>query len=107
MRRPRINPKRDHQRRRPKVVNNFIRVAVGPAILYLTIGSNKPVKLLRDDVTKIEADTRKMIEELNESELESAMTSLGIQSLGLTDDEKKIIDLASRYVLAGYFILDN
>jgi surfactin synthase thioesterase subunit len=96
---------RAHHKRRVRVVKGLMRVAIGPTILYLTIGTNNPVKILREDVERIETDTRKQIEEMEEEELQQAMNHLNIESLSLTDDEQLIVQLASKYILAGYFIL--
>lgn len=76
-------------------------------MLYLTAGTNRAVKLLRDDMETLETDTRKHIEEMTEEELDQAMVRLGIKSIALTDDEKLLVKLASKYVLIGYFLLSN
>lgn len=82
-----------------------MRVGVGPTILYLAAGTNNTYKFSREDVEKLEDNTRKMVEELTEEEIKQAAGDLGIESVTLTDDEKLIAQLASKYVLAGYFIL--
>ncbi|MFW9843670.1 MAG: hypothetical protein ACFFEV_03765 [Candidatus Thorarchaeota archaeon] len=96
---------RAHHKRRVRVVKGMMRVAVGPTILYLAIATDNPVKILKEDVDRIEDETKKQIEELEEDELRQAMEYLKIESLSLTDDEKLIVQLASKYFLAGYFIL--
>jgi len=82
-----------------------MRVAVGPAIVYLAAGTNNAYKLTRENVEILEVDTRKMVEELTEDEVRKTMDKLNVKSLPLTDDEEQIVRLASKYVLAGYFIL--
>ncbi|MHA2027476.1 MAG: hypothetical protein ACW98U_16375 [Candidatus Thorarchaeota archaeon] len=42
-----------------------------------------------------------------EAELVEEMERLGIDPLSLNDDEIQIVKLASKYVLAGYFLLTN
>ena len=77
-------------------------------MLYLVAGSDRSVKLQREDVRRLESDTGKHIEEMNnEEELVEAMERLGIVALSLTDDEKHMVHLASKYVLAGYFLTDQ
>lgn len=98
-------PTRAHHKRRVRVVKGMMRVAIGPTILYLAIVTNNPVKILREDVDRIENDTKKQIEEMEEEELRQTMDHLSIESHSLTDDEKLIVQLASKYILAGYFIL--
>ena len=98
-------PMRAHHKRRVRVVKGMMRVAIGPTILYLAIATNNPVKLLREDVDRIEDDAMKQVEELEEEELRQTMERLNIESYSLTDDEKLIVQLASKYILAGYFIL--
>ena len=105
MRRPAIRPPRGTKRVKPRVVKGFMRIAVGSEILYLTAGTNNTVKLLRENVGKIEEDSRKQIEEMTEEELEESMNRLGMKSIALTEDEKLIAKLASKYILAGYFIM--
>jgi len=100
-------PSRGSRKKRPRMVKGLLRIGTGAAILYLTAGTNRGIKLLRDDVQRIEDDTRKHVEEMEEEELELAMERLGIKSGTLTDDEQQIVRLASKYVLAGYFILGS
>lgn len=76
-------------------------------MLYLVAGTDRAVKIKREDVRRIEDATRKMVEEMLEGELNDAMENLGIHTLALTDDEKQITILASKYVLAGYFLLTS
>ncbi|MGY5880338.1 MAG: hypothetical protein RTV31_08805 [Candidatus Thorarchaeota archaeon] len=83
----------------------MMRIGVGSSILYLSAGTNNAVKLHREDVEILETDTRKQIEEMTEEELQRAMDLLDIKSIALTKDEKLIVMLASKYILAGYFIL--
>jgi hypothetical protein len=56
---------------------------------------------------RLETATGKHIEEMYENDLVGEMESLGIKSISLTDDEKQIVYLASKYVLAGYFLLSG
>ena len=100
-------PDSGQRRRRPRVVKELLRVGVGPAMLYLIAGTDRSVKLKREDTKKLEMETGKYIEEMYEEELTREMQRLGISSLSLTDDEKQIARLASKYVLAGYFLLTN
>ena len=76
-------------------------------MLYLIAGSDRFLKLKRDDVKLLEADVGKYVEEMYETEIVEAMKSLGIDALNLNDDEKQIVRLASKYVLAGYFLLTD
>jgi len=107
MRRPAVRPKppRGTKRIRPRVIQGLMRIAVGPAIVYLAAGTNNAYKLTREDVEILETDMRKLIEELTEEEVKEAMEKLNVDSQNLTDDEMQIVQLASKYVLAGYFIL--
>jgi len=82
-----------------------MRVGVGHTILYLAAGTNNAYKFTREDVERIEDYTRKMVEELTEEELKTSINELSMKSISLTEDENLIIQLASKYVLAGYFIL--
>lgn len=95
------------RRRRPRVVKELIRIGSGPAMLYLVAGTDKAVKLLREDVQALEKETGKHIEEMYEEELAKGMQRLDVEAIPLTDDEKDIVRLASKYVLAGYFILSE
>ena len=76
-------------------------------MLYLVTGTDRAVKLLREDMRRLESDTGKHIEEMYEEDLLREMERLGIESISLTDDEKQIAMLASKYVLAGYFLLTD
>ena len=87
------------------MVKELLRIAVGTSMLYLIAGTDRAVKLQIEDVQRLEDETRKHIEEMYEKELVKEMERLGIESIALTDDEKQIVMLASKYVLAGYFIL--
>ena len=107
MRRPRRESTRGARKKRPRVVKELIRIGVGPGMLYLIAGTDRAVKLQREDVQKLETDTRKHIEELYEKDLVGVMERLGIESISLNEDEKQIVRLASKYVLAGYFLLTN
>jgi hypothetical protein len=89
------------------VVKELLRVGSGPAMLYLIAGSDKAVKLKRDDVKLIEDDLAKHVEEMYETELVEVMKRLGIEALDLNNDEMQIVRLASKYVLAGYFLLTD
>ncbi|MFW9814207.1 MAG: hypothetical protein ACFFF9_17220, partial [Candidatus Thorarchaeota archaeon] len=87
------------------VVKELIRIGAGPAMLYLIAGSDRALKIRRDDVKRLEVDSGKRIEEMYETELTGVMERLGIQALSLNEDEGQIVRLASKYVLAGYFLL--
>ena len=90
------------------MVKGFLRIGAGTTMLYLIAGTDRAVKLQREDVRKLESDTGKHVEEMNEEEeLAGAMERLGIGALSLTDDEKLMVMLASKYVLAGYFLTDQ
>jgi hypothetical protein len=106
-----IGRKRTHRdparRRKPRMVKELLRIGSGPAMLYLVAGTDRAVKLLREDMQKLEKDTEKHIEEMYEKELESEMKRLGIEHLPLNEDEKQIARLAAKYVLAGYFLLTD
>jgi hypothetical protein len=95
------------RRKRPRVVKELLRIGVGTSMLYLVAGSDKAIKLQREDMQRLEYNTGKHIEEMYEEELLKAMMRLEIESLTLTDDEKQIVRLASKYVLAGYFLLTD
>lgn len=107
MRRPARRPKPPPgtKRIRPRIMQGLMRVGVGAAIVYLAAGTNNAYKLTREDVEILEKDTHKLVEELTEEEVKETMERLKIKSLTLTDDEEAIVQLASKYVLAGYFIL--
>ncbi len=107
MRRPRRESRGGYRRKRPRVVKELIRIGVGTSMLYLIAGTDRAVKLSREDIQRLETETQKYVEEMYEEELAKAMESLGIESLSLNDDEKQIARLASKYVLAGYFLLTN
>ncbi|MFW9839315.1 MAG: hypothetical protein ACFFES_00320 [Candidatus Thorarchaeota archaeon] len=96
---------RGSRRKRPIVVKELIRIGAGPAMLYLIAGSDRALKIRRDDVKRLEVDSGKRIEEMYETELTGVMERLGIQALSLNEDEGQIVRLASKYVLAGYFLL--
>ncbi|MFW9808306.1 MAG: hypothetical protein ACFFE6_02905 [Candidatus Thorarchaeota archaeon] len=98
---------RGPRRKRPRVVKELLRIGVGPSMLYLIAGSDRVVKLRREDMQRLEAETGKHIEEMYEEELKAKMESLGVESIPLTDDERQIAFLASKYVLAGYFLLHD
>jgi hypothetical protein len=100
-------PERSVLKRKPRMVRGFMRIAAGASILYLTTGTNRPVKLQRDDVRILETDAGKYVEEMQIDELEQAMQKHSIEQVSLTDDEKQIARLASKYVLAGYFVIRN
>jgi hypothetical protein len=89
------------------MVKELLRIGVGPAMLYLIAGSDRAVKLQREDMQRLELETGKHIEEMYEEELLKEMEHLDIKSISLTDDEKQIAMLASKYVLAGYFLLSK
>jgi hypothetical protein len=90
------------------MVKELLRIGSGPAMLYLVAGTDRAVKMLREDMQRLERDAEKHIEEMYEEDLKERMKRLGIEQLPLNDDEKQIARLAAKYVLAGYFILrDN
>ena len=89
------------------MVKELLRIGVGPAMLYLVAGTDRAVKLPREDVQRLEYDTGKLIEEMYEEELSKVMERLEVMTVPLTDDEEQIVILASKYVLAGYFLLTN
>jgi hypothetical protein len=98
---------RGSRRKKPRVVKELVRIGSGPAMLYLIAGSDRTLKLKRDDVKLLEADVGKYVEEMYESELLGVMERLGIESIALIEDEVQIARLASKYVLAGYFLLTD
>jgi hypothetical protein len=90
------------------MVKGLLRIGAGTTLLYLVAGTDRSIKLNREDVRRLESDTGKHVEEMNdEEELIEAMERLGIEALSLTDDEKQMVFLASKYVLAGYFLTDQ
>jgi len=90
------------------MVKGLLRIGAGTTLLYLVAGTDKSVKLHREDVRRLESDTGKHVEEMNdEEELAEAMERLGIEALSLTEDETQMVFLASKYVLAGYFLTDQ
>ena len=89
------------------MVKELLRIGVGSSMLYLIAGTDRGIKLLRKDVERLEYATSKHIEEMYEEVLVGHMEHLGIEPLSLTDDEDQIVRLASKYVLAGYFILTD
>jgi len=60
-------------------------------MLYLIAGSNRAVKLEREDVRRLESDSNKSVDEMDEEELVEAMERLGIKSISLTDEEKQLV----------------
>jgi hypothetical protein len=101
-------PQRGERRRKPRMVKGLLRIGAGTTLLYLVAGTDRSIKLNREDVRRLESDTGKHVEEMNdEEELIEAMERLGIEALSLTDDEKQMVFLASKYVLAGYFLTDQ
>ena len=95
------------RKKRPRVVKELLRIGSGNSMLYLVAGSDKAVKLRREDMQKLETESSKHIEEMYHDELLQEMNRLGVKSLPLTDDEKQMVYLASKYVLAGYFLLTD
>ena len=89
------------------MVKGLLRIGVGPGMLYLIAGTDRAVKLQREDMQRLESDTRKHVEEMDEEELVKVMERFGIRSIPLTDDEKQIVLLASKYMLMGYFLITN
>jgi hypothetical protein len=107
MRKSRRGTPTSQRRRKIRVVKELLRIGVGSSMLYLIAGTDRAMKILRQDVQRLEYDTNKHIEEMYEEELVGHMERLGIEPLSLTDDEEQIARLASKYVLAGYFILTD
>lgn len=66
-------------------------------MLYLIAGTNRAVKLEREDVHRLESDTNKPVDEMDEEELVAAMERLGIRSISLTDDEKQLVLVVCPY----------
>ena len=96
------------RKRKPRMVKGLLRIGAGSTMLYLVAGTDRAVKLQREDVRRLESETGKHVEEMsNEEELADAMERLGIEALSLTDDEEQMVFLASKYVLAGYFLTDQ
>jgi len=93
------------RRRKLRVVKGLVRIGVGSSILYHVAGTSRAIKLQREDVQRIETDTRKYIEEMNAEELEEEMVRLNIKFQSLTEDENQLVMLVSKYVLVGYFLL--
>lgn len=60
-------------------------------MLYLIAGTNRAVKLDRNDVERLESDAQKPMDEMDEEELVEAMERLGIKSISLTDDERQLV----------------
>ena len=60
-------------------------------MLYLIGGSNRAVKLEREDVRRLESDAQKPVDEMDEEELVETMERLGIKSISLTDNEKQLV----------------
>jgi hypothetical protein len=95
------------RRRKPRVVKELLRIGVGPSMLYLVAGSDRALKLRREDVQRLESEIGKHIEEMYEEELKGEIERLRIELVSLNEDEKQLVKLASKYVLAGYFLLTN
>jgi len=72
-------------RRRRLLVGGFTLLLVGGA-------AYGAVKLSQKDAQQVEEYTGKNAEDLSEEELVAAMESLGIQSIDLSDEDKKAID---------------
>lgn len=66
-------------------------------MLYLIAGTNRAVKLEREDVDRLETDTNKSVEEMDEKELVEAMERLGIKSISLTNEEKQLVLVVCPY----------
>ena len=79
------------RRRRPSIVRRLLRISAGATMLYLIAGSSRAVKLEREDVKRLESDTQKQVEEMDEEELVEAMERLGIKSISLTNEEKQLV----------------
>ena len=103
-RRPRGSPRRIfrpfrsfRRRRQARIVRRLFRISAGTAMLYLIAGSKRAVKLEREDVDRLESDTKKPVDEMDEEELVEAMERLGIRSISLTDDEKQLVLVVCPY----------
>lgn len=66
-------------------------------MLYLIAGTNRAVKLDGEDVYRLENDTKKSVDEMDEEELVEAMERLGIKSISLTDEEKQLVLVVCPY----------
>lgn len=60
-------------------------------MLYMIAGSRRALKLQPEDVERLENSSQKNIEDMDERELVEAMEHLGIKSISLTDDEKRLV----------------
>jgi hypothetical protein len=85
------------RRRKTRIVRRLLRISAGTAMLYLIAGTNRAVKLDREDVDKLENDTKKSVDEMDEEELVEAMERLGIRSISLTDEEKQLVLVVCPY----------
>lgn len=79
------------RRRKARAVRRLFRISAGAAMLYLIAGTNRAVKLDRNDVERLESDAQKPMDEMDEEELVEAMERLGIKSISLTDDERQLV----------------
>lgn len=66
-------------------------------MLYLIAGTNRAVKLEHDDVRRLESDSNKQVDEMDEEELVEAMERLGIKSISLTNEEKQLVLVVCPY----------
>jgi hypothetical protein len=85
------------RRRKTRIFRRLLRISAGTAMLYLIAGTNRAVKLDREDVYKLENDTKKSVDEMDEEELVEAMERLGIRSISLTDEEKQLVLVVCPY----------
>ncbi len=66
-------------------------------MLYLIAGTNRAVKLHSEDVRRLESDTERSVEDMDEEELVEAMERLGIKSISLTNEEKQLVLVVCPY----------
>jgi hypothetical protein len=85
------------RRRKARIARRLFRISAGAAMLYMIAGTNRAVKLEKEDVRKLENDTQKPVEEMDEEELVEAMERLGIKSISLTDEEKQLVLVVCPY----------
>ena len=85
------------RRRRAPLARRLFRISAGAAILYRIAGTTKAVKLEREDVSRLESDAKKPVEEMDEEELVKAMERLGIKSISLTEEEKQLVLVVCPY----------
>lgn len=59
-------------------------------MLFVIAGSRRALKLQSEDVDRLESQSKKNIDDMDE-ELVEGMDRLGIKSISLTDDEKQLV----------------